>query len=89
MGPVRRRVTVLTGALAAVILTSCTPEAGEPAQDPGVANPAAEFCVERGGTTVIRQDAGGGQQGVCVFPDGSECDEWEYYRGGCTPAEQQ
>ena len=25
----------------------------------------------------------GSQSGVCVFPNGSSCDEWAYYRGTC------
>jgi hypothetical protein len=25
---------------------------------------------------------------VCIFPDGSECDEWAYFRGECGPANQ-
>ncbi|MBU1866793.1 MAG: DUF333 domain-containing protein, partial [Actinobacteria bacterium] len=27
----------------------------------------------------------GGTYGVCVFPDGSECDEWAFFRGECEP----
>jgi hypothetical protein len=27
--------------------------------------------------------------GICVFPDGSTCDEWAYYRGECGPAAQK
>jgi len=26
---------------------------------------------------------------ICVFLDGSTCDEWAYYRGGCGPAAQK
>ena len=36
----------------------------------------------------FRQDASGGVGGTCLFPDGSECDEWAYYRGECSPAGQ-
>ena len=42
-------------------------------------------CEENEGRLDIRTDAGGGQYGVCVFPDGSECDEWAFFRGECTP----
>lgn len=45
-----------------------------------IPNPAAEFCVKCGYKSEIRTDPQGGQYGVCVFPDGSECDEWAYYR---------
>ena len=52
----------------------------------GMPNPASVFCEEEGGTVDIRTADDGGQVGICVFSDGSECDEWEYFRGEC-PAE--
>ena len=39
------------------------------------------------GTVEIREERGG-QRGVCVFDDGSECDEWEFYRGECEPGNE-
>ncbi len=45
-----------------------------------IPNPAAQFCVNCGYKSQIRTDPQGGQYGVCVFPDGSECDEWDYFR---------
>jgi len=35
----------------------------------------------------IRTAEDGSQTGYCIFPDGSECDEWAYYRGECGPVE--
>jgi putative hemolysin len=65
-----------------VALAAC----GGPAEDDsGLANPASVFCEEQGGTVEIRTDEDGAQQGVCVFEDGSECDEWAFYRGECAP----
>jgi putative hemolysin len=49
------------------------------------ANAASEYCVEQGGTVVVRETADGGHIGYCVFPDGSDCEQWEFYRGECTP----
>jgi len=51
-------------------------------------NPASAYCVEQGFKSEIRTAADGSQTGVCIFPDGSECDEWAYYRGECKPASQ-
>ena len=48
-----------------------------------MANPASEYCVGVGGTLEIRTQRDGGQYGVCVFSDGSECEEWALYNGDC------
>jgi Tol biopolymer transport system component len=50
-------------------------------------NPASKFCVEQGYRSEIRDEAGG-QVGYCLFPDGSECEEWAFYRGECAPASE-
>lgn len=49
----------------------------------GLPNPASVYCEEQGGKVEIQTDASGAQTGICVFPDGSACDEWAYYRGEC------
>ena len=51
----------------------------------GLPNPAAVYCQEQGYQYEIRTAADGSQSGVCIFPDGSECDEWAYSRGECGP----
>ncbi|MFB0536537.1 MAG: DUF333 domain-containing protein, partial [Anaerolineae bacterium] len=50
----------------------------------GMPNPASVFCEEQGGRVEIRAGEGG-QVGYCVFPDGSECEEWAFFRGECAP----
>jgi putative hemolysin len=52
----------------------------------GLPNPASAFCVGRGYRVDIRTTAGGSQSGYCIFPDGSECEEWAYFRGECSPS---
>jgi len=64
------------------LLTSCAPTT-VPVQN--MPNPASVYCEQNGGTLEIRSDAAGNQSGVCIFPDGSECDEWAYFRGECAP----
>jgi putative hemolysin len=46
-------------------------------------NPAAVYCEEQGYSYEIREEADGGQYGVCISPEGIECDEWAFYRGEC------
>lgn len=50
--------------------------------DIGLANPASVYCKENGGILEIREFADG-QKGFCVFEDGSECDEWKFFRNEC------
>lgn len=50
-----------------------------------IANPASVYCVNNGGKLSIQTTAAG-QTGVCTFPNGSQCEEWSYFRGECSPA---
>lgn len=49
-------------------------------------NPASVYCGDHGGKLQIVTATDGSQSGVCVFPNGSTCDEWAYFRGECAPA---
>lgn len=89
----------IIGALASfsLVLSACSsiptptetaypePASDQPTIAPaGLPNPASVYCEENGGTLDIREGEGG-QYGVCIFPDGSECDEWAYFRKECQP----
>jgi putative hemolysin len=58
-----------------------------PASSPAASlpNPASAYCEQHGNKVQIVTAADGSQSGVCVFSDGSTCDEWAYYRGECGP----
>jgi hypothetical protein len=60
-----------------VTLAACTETAPQPAV--GLANPASQFCIDKGGTLEIRDEAGG-QAGYCTLPDGRVVEEWELFR---------
>ncbi len=86
-----KRVFTVTIILTA--LTACTVvnlQASEPAASDipqaGMPNPASVYCTQNGNKLEIRTAADGSQNGICIFPDGSACDEWAYYRGECGPA---
>ena len=49
---------------------------------PGMSNPAAVYCEELGYEYRL-VDSAGGQRGVCVLPDGSQCDDWGFLEGRC------
>jgi putative hemolysin len=68
-----------------LMVMACGEAAEEPGDQSGLANPASAYCEEQGGTVEMRLDDTGGTYGVCVFPDGSECEEWAYFRGECSP----
>jgi uncharacterized protein len=46
-------------------------------------NPASVYIAFLGYKEEIRKDIKGNEYGVCIFPDGSECDEWDFFRGNC------
>jgi putative hemolysin len=66
-----------------LVVSGCvTPRPTEP--DTELANPASVYCEEQGYTLEMRTDENGAY-GVCIFPDGNECEEWAYFRGECGP----
>jgi eight-cysteine-cluster-containing protein len=50
----------------------------------GIANPASQFCKDNGGQPEIRTNEDGSQYGVCIFKNGVECDEWDFFSGRCS-----
>ena len=71
--------------LALLLLSACapTPVPAPPAPPAvpvvGMANPASVSCVDNGGRSQIRSRPTG-EYGVCVFPDGRQCEEWALFR---------
>jgi putative hemolysin len=51
-------------------------------QKVNIPNPAAVYCTRLGYSWKIVETAQG-QAGVCIFPDGSSCDEWAFLTGKC------
>ena len=49
----------------------------------GLANPASQNCIAKGGTRSIEKNPKGGEFGVCVFADNLQCEEWAMLRGEC------
>ena len=87
---------IFTFTIILMALTACTvpqtqaipePSATDMAQS-GIPNPASVYCEQNGNKLEIHTAADGSQSGICVFPDGSTCDEWAYYRGECGPTAQ-
>lgn len=72
---------IITFTIILIALTSCA----SPHAQAGLPNPASVFCEQDGNKLEIRTATDGSQSGVCIFPDGSACDEWAYYRGECGP----
>ena len=87
--------TTLMTTLILLAMVSCTTMQVDPT--PGriatevlqadMANPASVYCEEHGYRSEIRTASDGSQAGYCIFPDGSECDEWMFYRGECGPSD--
>jgi hypothetical protein len=81
-----KRFIAVLSFVGALGLAGCVP-VPEPAPTPpapDMPTPASKHCVDQDGKLEIRDEAGG-QAGYCVYPDGSEYDEWAFFRGECAP----
>jgi putative hemolysin len=83
---------ILTNTILLMALTACTTFQVQVSQTvgtdmpPNMPNPASVYCEQNGNKLEIQTASDGSQSGICVFPDGSTCDEWAYFRGECAPA---
>lgn len=61
-----------------------TPFLEKEGEDPfiGIPNPASFYCQEMGYQLELRETEAG-TAGICIFPDGKECEEWEFLSGSC------
>lgn len=68
-------------AMMALGLTGCVQhqEPPVPQKTIGMANPAAVYCHEEGGTSQSVQTSAG-VRADCLLPDGKKIDEWDLYR---------
>ena len=82
---------VLTLTTILILLTSCSAPPTQPAPistntpQANMPSPASVYCEQHGNRLEIHTAADGSQSGVCIFPDGSECEEWAYFRNECEP----
>ena len=75
-----KKTLMIIAIIGIIFLAGCS----EKEQDTQIANPASEFCIEQGGRLEI-VEGDEGQTGICVLEDGTECEEWAYFRGECGP----
>ncbi|MFC1663968.1 DUF333 domain-containing protein, partial [Patescibacteria group bacterium] len=54
----------------------------EPEEESQLPNPAAVYCKDQGGTlkNVLFE---AGEKGFCVFENGSECNQWDFFNRKC------
>ena len=61
---------------------------GQPAKQPpgpmlNMANPAAVYCTDLGYEYQIITAESGAQSGICIMPDQTTCEEWDFLTGKC------
>ena len=86
---------IFTFTIILMAMTACTTfqvqtleSSGTDIPQANIPNPASVYCTQHGNKLEIRTAADGSQSGVCIFPEGSTCDEWAYLRGECSPGAQ-
>lgn len=65
---------------APTIPTQTPPPTSAQTPRPRLANPSAEFCVQRLGGSFEIERATAGERGICVLRDGRRMDAWALYR---------
>ncbi len=84
----RKSLLTLVVLIIGVLSASCSPRQVSSTPAANLPNPASVYCAQNGNKLEIRTAADGSQNGICVLPDRSICDEWAYFRGECGLAAQ-
>ena len=67
-------------AIGVLTLSGCGKTEAPVEENVEIANPASVYCEENGGTLNL-------EEWLCMFADGSYCEEWSYFRDECQPGE--
>lgn len=67
-----------TFGLIALLAIWCLTLAGCNKSETETANPASTYCEENGGTLLLQEG-----EWLCIFDDGTYCEEWSFYRDEC------
>jgi putative hemolysin len=83
-----RKILIMFFILLCIMFSaSCKASQSTPPPEANMPNPASVYCEEQGYKLEIVTANDGSQSGLCIFPEGSSCDEWAYYRGECGPSQ--
>ena len=69
-------------AIGVLTLAGCGKTETPADENVGIANPASVYCEEQWGTLVLEE-----WSWICMFADGSYCEEWSFKNGECQPGE--
>ena len=67
-------------AIGVLTLSGCGKTEAPVEENVEIANPASVYCEENGWTLNL-------EEWLCMFADGSYCEEWSYFRDECQPGE--
>jgi len=83
------------GVFLCTTLTACTPviqaleSISTDTPKANMPNPASVYCEQQGNRLENHTAEDGSQTGICIFADGSTCDEWAYFKGTCGSISQK
>jgi len=81
---VKISISILAFCFVTLFILGCASQQKPSSNPVAMENPASVKCVNDGGSDKILYDSNGNQYGLCLFPDGSVCEEWAYYNGKCS-----
>lgn len=72
-----KNFTLLAVIISGITLSACSHNPTP--KNIGMPNPASQYCLEQGGKLNIKKtDAG--EVGMCTLGDGSQVEEWDFFR---------